>query len=73
MGGRRRSDPGVGRPVRLAHGATAESDFDLIVMEVESFGDGRSRHAEGVHFHMASAKFGADADILVYSRDEADR
>ena len=64
--------PRAGHPVRVARGATAESDFDLIVVEVESFGDGRSRHAEEVHFHMASAKFEADADILVYSRDEAD-
>ena len=72
VGGRGRSDPRVGHPVRVAHGAAAESDFDLIVVEVESFGDGRSRHAEEIHFHMASAKFEADADIPVYSRDEAD-
>ena len=72
VGGRGRSDPGVGHPVRLTPRATAESDFDLIVAKVESFDDGRCRHAEGVQFHMASAKFKADADILVYNRDEAD-
>ena len=52
--------------------ATAESDFDSIVVEAGPFGDRRSRHAEEVRLYRALAGFDADADILVYCRDEVD-
>ena len=50
--------------------ATSESDFDFIVVEAGSFDDGRSRHAEEIRLYRALAGFDADADILVYCRDE---
>ena len=52
--------------------ATAESDFDLIVVEAEPFGAGRSRHAEEVRLYRVLAGCGVSKDVLVYSRDEAD-
>ena len=52
--------------------AAAESDFDFIVVEAGPFGDGRSRHSEEVRLYRALAGFDADADILVYCRDEVD-
>ena len=52
--------------------AASGSDFDFIVVEAEPFDDGRSRHAEEVRLYRALAGFDADADILVYSRDDVD-
>ena len=52
--------------------AKAESDFDLIVVETEPFGGGRSRHAEEVRLYRALAECGVPTDVLVYSRDEVD-
>ena len=52
--------------------AAADSDFDFIVVEADPFGDGRSRHAEEVRLYRALAGFDADADILVYCRDEVE-
>ena len=45
--------------------AAAESDFDLIVVEAEPFGGGRSRNAEEVRLYRALAGYGISKDILV--------
>ena len=52
--------------------ATAESDFDFIVVETGPFGAGRSRHDEEARLYRALAGCGAPKDILVYSRDDVD-
>ena len=46
------------------------SDIDLIVVEAEPFGPGRSRHKELVRLYHALAGFHVPADILVYSHDD---
>ena len=43
------------------------SDVDLIVVEAEPFGPGRSRHQEMVRLYHALAGFFVPADVLVYS------
>ena len=43
------------------------SDVDLIVVEAEPFGPGRSRHQELVRLYHALAGFSVPADVLVYS------
>ena len=53
--------------------ATAESDFDFIVVEAGPFGAGRSRHDEEARLYRALAGCGAPKDILVYSRDDVER
>ena len=57
---------------RARGNATAESDVDLIVVEAEPFGDGRSRRAEEARLYRALAGFEAEVDVLVYCRDEVD-
>ena len=47
--------------------AGAESDVDLVVVEAEPFGPGRSRHDEQVRLYHALADFRVAADVLVYS------
>ncbi len=47
--------------------AGAESDVDLVVVEAEPFGPGRSRHDELVRLYHALADFRVAADVLVYS------
>ena len=46
------------------------SDIDLIVVEAEPFGPGRSRHKESVRLYHALAGFRVPADILVYSHED---
>ena len=46
------------------------SDVDLIVVEAEPFGPGRSRHKELVRLYHALAGFHVPADVLVYSHDD---
>ena len=46
------------------------SDVDLIVVEAEPFGPGRSRHKELVRLYHALAGFRVPADVLVYSHDD---
>ena len=53
--------------------ATAESDYDFIVIEAGPFGEGRSRLAEMARLYRALAGFEADADVLVYGRDDVER
>ena len=50
----------------------ADSDIDLVVIEAEPFGPGRSRHQELVRLYEAVARFPAPADVLVYSRDDVE-
>ena len=52
--------------------ATAESDFDFIVVEAGPFGAGHSRHDEEARLYRALAGCGAPKDILVYSRDDVE-
>ena len=52
--------------------AAAESDYDLIVVESEAFGEGRSRDAEEVRLYRALAGISASVDVLVYCQDEVD-
>lgn len=47
--------------------AGAESDVDLVIVEAEPFGPGRSRHNELVRLYHALADFRVAADVLVYS------
>ena len=47
--------------------AGEESDVDLVVVEAEPFGPGRSRHDELVRLYHALAGFRIAADVLVYS------
>lgn len=47
--------------------AGEESDVDLVVVEAEPFGPGRSRHDELVRLYHALADFRVAADVLVYS------
>ena len=48
------------------------SDVDLIVVEAEPFGPGRSRHKEMIRLRQALRPFRIPVDILVYSRDDVD-
>ena len=48
------------------------SDLDLIVIEAEPFGPGRSRRREMARLYEALSGFGVPADLLVYSRADVD-
>ena len=50
--------------------ARESSDIDLIVVEAEPFGPGRSRHKELVRLYHAVAGFHVPADILVFSHED---
>ena len=50
-----------------------DSDVDLIVIESAPFGKARSRRLEAARLYQAVASFAVSADILVYSKSEADR
>ena len=52
--------------------ATAESDFDFVVVEAKPFDAGRCRRAESVRLYRALAGLGVCKDILVYSQDEVE-
>lgn len=53
--------------------ARPDSDIDLLIIESEPFGDGRSSHAEEVRIGRALPATRIARDILVYSRDEIER
>ena len=53
--------------------ARPDSDIDLLVIESQPFGAGRSRHAEEVRISRALPATPVARDILVYSRDEIER
>ena len=48
------------------------SDVDLIVVEAEPFGPGRSRRKELVRLYHALSGFHVPADLLVFSHDDVD-
>ena len=50
-----------------------DSDVDLVVVEAEPFGKTRSRRLEAVRLWRTLSRFVVPKDILVYSRDEAER
>lgn len=49
------------------------SDVDLLVIENEAFGAGRSRLNETNRIHKALSDFRVPVDILLYSKDEFDK
>jgi len=53
--------------------AGKDSDVDLLVIEQEPFGPGRSRMAEIGRLEMAIGNIPLPTDILVYSQEEAER
>ena len=52
--------------------AHERSDVDLIVIEAEPFGRGRSRVDEAARLYRAASGFGVDKDILVFTLAELD-
>jgi uncharacterized protein len=48
-----------------------DSDMDLLIIERDPFGAGRSRRAEMARVRRALSSFRVPKDILVYSSDEA--
>lgn len=48
------------------------SDVDLVIVEAEPFGSGRSRHKEINRIHRALADFLVPIDVLVYSLDDVE-
>ena len=52
--------------------ARSTSDVDLIVVESEPFGPGRSRVREAARLYSAVARFHVPTDILVYSLEDID-
>lgn len=70
----------AGRPERIVlFGSRArgdsrdDSDFDLLVVESESFGPDRSRLAEIARLERALGSLPVAVDLLLYSRPEIDR
>lgn len=53
-------------------GGGPHSDLDLLVIEEEDFGQGRSRRKEMAKLWRLLARFQVPKDILVYSRGEAE-
>lgn len=48
------------------------SDVDLLIVEREPFGPGRSRRAESTRIHQALWGCRVPTDILIFSRDEVE-
>ena len=53
--------------------ARPDSDIDLLVIESEPFGNGRSRHAEEVRLNRGLPATAVATDILVYSRADIEQ
>ena len=53
--------------------ARPDSDVDLLVIESEPFGAGRSRNAEAVRLERALPATPVARDVLVYSRDDIEQ
>jgi addiction module HigA family antidote len=53
--------------------AGPRSDVDLLVVDRETFGTGRSRRRQLARIHGALSGLGIAKDILLYSADEVDR
>jgi predicted nucleotidyltransferase len=52
--------------------ARPDSDLDLLVIERQPFGPGRSRIKEAARLYRALGALPASKDLLLYSRDEVD-
>ncbi len=52
--------------------AGPESDVDLLIVEREPFGSGRSRIREANRLYMALRHVPVATDLLLYSRDEVE-
>ncbi len=52
--------------------AGADSDVDLLVIEAEPFGPGRSKHREMLRLNRAVRHFRVPKDILVFSNEEVE-
>ncbi len=53
--------------------ARADSDVDLLIVESEPFGGGRSRAQEIARIRRALRDFPVPKDVLVYSLDEVEQ
>ncbi|MHB8767347.1 MAG: nucleotidyltransferase domain-containing protein [Deferrisomatales bacterium] len=60
-----------GSRARQEHGAA--SDVDLLVVEDQAFGPGRSRRAEATRLYRRLAGSKVAKDIVVVSRDEVEK
>lgn len=49
-----------------------DSDVDLVVIEAEPFGPGRSRHREMVRLLAVVSEFDVPVDVLVFSLDDVE-
>jgi uncharacterized protein len=58
---------------RARDNARPESDVDILVIEDEPFGPGRSRRKETTRLWHALSRFDVAKDILVYASEEADQ
>ena len=52
--------------------ARDDSDVDLIVLESEPFGEGRSQWEEEMRLRRTLSGFGVAKDILVYSQEDVE-
>ena len=53
--------------------AGANSDVDLLIIERDSFGPGRSRIREAARLYQALGDMPVSKDLLLYTRAEAER
>lgn len=60
------------RIVLFGSRAREDSDVDLLVVESEPFGPGRSRHEEMTRLYLALSGHGVSKDGLVYSRADVE-
>ena len=57
---------------RARGGAREDSDVDLLVVESEPFGPGRSRHEEMTRLYLALSGHGVSKDVLACSRADVE-
>ena len=57
---------------RARGNANPESDLDLLVIEHEPFGPGRSRRKEAARLWRALARFPVSVDLLLYAEQEVE-
>jgi predicted nucleotidyltransferase len=58
---------------RLRGQKSSDSDVDLLVVEDQSFGEGRSRRAEAARLHRRLAGSGVPKDILVVTGTDVEK
>ena len=57
---------------RARGSAGSDSDVDLLIVEDEPFGAGRSRRREMIRIARALSQFTVPKDILVFTKDEVE-